>query len=103
MPRPQKPRRCRVHEGDRVFKPASIPLRTLRTVSLALSELEAMRLCDVDGLDQETAAQRMGVSRGTVQRLLKSGRAKTVGAILRSDALIIEEGEHHEDLYTDHR
>jgi predicted DNA-binding protein (UPF0251 family) len=101
MPRPHKPRRCRLHAGDRVFKPASIPLRTLQTVPLTLSELEAMRLCDMEGLDQEAAAQRMGVSRGTVQRLVKRGRAKVVGAILRSDALIIERGELHEDLYSD--
>jgi predicted DNA-binding protein (UPF0251 family) len=43
----------------------------------------------------------MGVSRGTVQRLLKRGRAKVVRALLRSSALLIEEGGHHEDLVSD--
>jgi len=100
MPRPYKPRRCRLHEGDRVFKPASVPLRTLPSVALSLSELEALRLCDVEGCDQATAAERMGVSRGTVQRLVKSGRSKVVGAIVQSSALIIERGEQHEDLYS---
>lgn len=83
-----------------MFKPARIPLRSLQTVPLSLSELEAMRLCDVEGLDQEAAAQRMGVSRGTVQRLVKRGRAKVVGALVGSRALIIEQGEPHEDLYS---
>lgn len=89
--RPRKPCRCRRHEGDRVFKPRSVPMDELETTRLELRELEAMRLCDVEGLDQEAAGERMRVSRGTVQRLLKSGRAKVIGAVLRSRALLIEE------------
>jgi predicted DNA-binding protein (UPF0251 family) len=73
----------------------------LDTIRLELSELEAMRLCDLDGLDQQAAGKRMTVSRGTIQRLLKSGRAKVLQALLQSRALLIEEGAHHEDLYTD--
>jgi len=76
-------------------------MHRLETIRLELSELEAMRLCDVDGFDQEAAGQRMAVSRGTIQRLLKSGRAKILGALLQSSALLIEEGAHHEDLYSD--
>jgi predicted DNA-binding protein (UPF0251 family) len=101
MPRPRKRRLCRAYEGDRVFKPRSVPMYELETVRLELSELEAMRLCDLDGLDQEAAGQHMAVSRGTVQRLLKSGRAKVLQALLQSRALLIAEGAHHEDLYTD--
>ena len=100
MPRPRKRRRCRAHVGDRVFKPRSIPMRELETIRLELAELEAMRLCDLDGCDQEAAGERMAVSRGTVQRLLKSGRAKVLRALLESRALIIEEGDPHEDLYS---
>jgi predicted DNA-binding protein (UPF0251 family) len=59
-------------------------------VRLGLDELEAMRLCDLDGLDQEAAGRRMGVSRGTIQRLLASGRASVLRALLDSSALIIE-------------
>jgi predicted DNA-binding protein (UPF0251 family) len=73
----------------------------LETIRLELSELEAMRLCDLDGYDQERAGERMAVSRGTVQRLLKSGRRKVLQALLQSRALLIEEGAHHEDLYSD--
>ena len=49
----------------------------METMILEVDELEALRLCDLEGLDQSGAGERMGVSRGTVQRLLKSGR-KTV-------------------------
>jgi len=76
-------------------------MSALDTVCLELSELEAMRLCDFDGLDQEAAGRRMGVSRGTVQRLLHGGRAKVLQALLQPRALLIEEGAPHEDLYTD--
>ena len=103
MPRPRKQRRCRAFDGDRVFKPRSIPMHELETVRLELSELEAMRLCDLEGCDQESAGERMAVSRGTVQRLLKSGRAKVIRSLLQSRALLIEQGGHHEDLYSDER
>lgn len=94
MPRPRKHRRCRRFDGDRVFKPRSIPMADLAEVHLGLDELEAMRLCDLDELDQATAGTRMGVSRGTVQRLLQSGRAKVLRALVDSAALIIEGGAH---------
>ena len=93
MPRPRKKRRCRVYDGDRVFKPRSIPMRELETIRLELDELEAMRLCDLEGCDQEAAGKRMAVSRGTVQRLLKSGRAKVLRALLESRALLVDKGE----------
>jgi predicted DNA-binding protein (UPF0251 family) len=66
----------------------------LAVVRLGLDELEALRLCDLHDHDQESAGRRMGVSRGTVQRLLTSGRSKVVGALIRSAALVIEGGNH---------
>lgn len=90
MPRRQKHRTCRDFEGERVFKPLGVPMRGLPVVHLRLDELESMRLCDVDGLDQRAAGSRMGVSRGTVQRLLRSGRAKVLTAVLESSALHID-------------
>jgi predicted DNA-binding protein (UPF0251 family) len=92
MPRPCKPRRCRAYAGDRVFKPRSVPMHELAVIRLELAELEAMRLCDVDGLTQEDAGLRMGVSRGTVQRLVTRGRSKVVRALLETAALVIEAG-----------
>jgi len=92
MPRPRKHCRCQAFEGDRVFKPRSTPMHELKTVRLDLRELEAMRLCDLGTCDQEAAGRHMKVSRGTVQRLLKSGRAKVLQALLHSHALLIQEG-----------
>lgn len=61
----------------------------LEVVTLGEDELEALRLCDVEGLHQAVAGERMGVSRGTVQRLLKTGRETMVRAIVENAALII--------------
>jgi predicted DNA-binding protein (UPF0251 family) len=90
MPRPKKPRRCRAFRGHRVFKPIGVPMSGLRSVQLDLAELEAMRLCDFEGMEQEEAGRCMHVSRGTVQRLVKSGRAKVIESLVRSTALVIE-------------
>ncbi len=73
----------------------------LKVVRLGLDELEAMRLCDLDELDQEAAGRQMGLSRGTVQRLLQSGRTKVLQALLDSSALIIEQGARDATVSTD--
>lgn len=62
----------------------------LEKVQLAGDELEAVRLCDVDGMTQAEAGEAMGISRGTVQRLVCSARKKIVEAILLGQALVIE-------------
>ncbi len=61
----------------------------LEMFHLGEDELEALRLCDVEGLHQVVAGERMGVSRGTVQRLLKTGRATMVRAVVENAALVI--------------
>lgn len=63
----------------------------LNVLFLREDELEALRLCDLEGLDQVDAGERMGVSRGTVQRLLKAGRETVVRALVRGEALVIGE------------
>lgn len=83
-----------------MFKPRSIPMDGLEVVHLGLDELEAMRLCDLEGRDQAAAGARMGVSRGTVQRLLGTGRVKVLRALLESSALVIE-GGNDEAVHTD--
>ena len=90
MNRPKKPRCCQEYSGDCVIKPRGIPFSKLEKVKLGLDELEAMRLCDLERCGQEEAGRLMEVSRGTVFRLIKSGRSKIIEAILESKALVIE-------------
>lgn len=89
MPRPRKERCCRELDGDVVYKPVAVPLARLDLVELRLDEFEALRLCDLEGLEQSEAGQRMGVSRGTVQRLLVEARKKLVGAMVDGRAIRI--------------
>ena len=51
-------------------------------VSLTVEELESLRLCDLEGADQSAAAQSMGVSRGTLQRIVYSARRKVAHSLL---------------------
>ena len=91
-PRPKKPRRCHCPgcRSEMIFKPAAMPMKDLEQVVLYHDEAEAMLLCDERGLTQEEAGLKMGVSRGTVQRLVASGRKKLIGAIFAGHALVIE-------------
>ena len=93
MPRPKKERRCRLQMCGRAFKPTGTPLAELRRIRLHDDELEALRLCDLEGLFQEQAGERMGVSRGTVQRILTSARRKVAEALVKGAALVFD-GEH---------
>ena len=58
-------------------------------------EVEALRLVYYEGLTQEEAAKKMGISRGTLWRLLSSGRRKLVQALVEGRPLILvkEAGE----------
>ena len=72
------------------FKPAGTPLSEMERIPIFGDELEVLRLCDLEGLVQEEAGQRMGVSRGTVQRLLAAARKKTAKALVEGAALVFE-------------
>ena len=94
MPRNKKMRYCRGVNGYNLYKPSGIPLSQMEIIELGLDELEAMRLCDFDGMQQEEAADAMGISRGTIQRLLESGRRKTLDALVSGKALSFADAEH---------
>lgn len=90
-----RPRRQRFIDGRptvTVYKPAGVPARDLEWVNLELDEFEAIRLVDGEGLEQEQAAERMGVSRPTVCRILASARKKIAVTLVNGQALVIEGG-----------
>ena len=59
-----------------------MPLRLLSEVCLSFEELEAVRLRDIEDLDQEQCAGRMNISRPTFQRVLKSARRKIADGLI---------------------
>jgi uncharacterized protein len=92
MARPRKPRICTCpHRAgySAVFKPAGTPLKDMEIIKLDHDELEALHLCDGEGKNQMEAGACMGVSRGTVQRLLANARFKVAQALVGQKALAI--------------
>lgn len=92
MPRPCCRRRIEGAPPAGVFKPAGIPGRFLEEVVLGLDGLEAIRLADLEGLYQEEAAARMGVSRATFGRIVADARRRVAEALVEGKLLRIEGG-----------
>jgi predicted DNA-binding protein (UPF0251 family) len=74
------------------FKPAGVPLAVLQEVQLSVEEAEAIRLKDIEELEQEDCAQRMNISRTTFARVLNSARQKMADALLNGKAIKIDGG-----------
>ena len=94
MPRPRKHRMVRGHPLVSFYKPQGVPLRDLRGLVLPVEGLEALRLADAEGLDQEAAAEKMGVSRPTFCRVLAEARATVARALVNGWAIRIEGGDY---------
>lgn len=92
MPRPFKYRRVNYMPEVTYFKPAGIPMRALEEVLLSIEELEAIRLKDIEELEQEQAAGKMNVSRPTFQRVLASARKKIADALINGKSMNIKGG-----------
>jgi len=75
-----------------VFKPAGVPARELQWVVLRLDEFEALRLADYERLKQEEVAERLGISRPTVSRILENARRTVTAALVEGKTLMIEGG-----------
>jgi predicted DNA-binding protein (UPF0251 family) len=89
MVRPIKPRRVQFDPKAIYFKPRAVPLSMLDEVELSLDEIEALRLCDLEGLDQVEAAKKMKISQATLCRILTSARKKVTEALIEGKAIKI--------------
>ena len=90
MPRPKIPRCVRFNPDVYYFKPQGIPLRMLEEVVLLPDELEALKLYEVDGLEQTKAAEKMKISQPTFARILDSAYKKIANALIKGKAIRIE-------------
>ena len=90
MPRPKKTR----FVSGYPFISSFVPQGTYQTGEIALSieGLEAIRLSDFEGFDQETAAGIMDVSRQTYGRILGEARNIVSQALVTAKILRIEGG-----------
>lgn len=65
-------------------------MRFLEVVELTAEELEALRLKNMKGFDQEEAAQKMDTSQSTFQRILTSAYKKITEALIEGKAIEIQ-------------
>lgn len=92
MSRPRRHRKVRFLPEVNYFKPAGVRMSEIEYSILTVDEFEAIRLKDLEGLQQEEAAKKMNVSQPTFFRLLNSARKKIADAIVNGKAIKIEGG-----------
>lgn len=93
MPRPRMKRFIANSPVARFYKPQAIKMRDLEQIVLSHDQLEALRLADVEKLEQVEAAKLMNISRSTFSRLLAEARNIVATALTKGWALKIEGGD----------
>ena len=88
--RRQKLRRVGIIPEYRGFTPDG--LASGDAIDMTIDELEVLRLCDLEGLNQEAVAQHLGIARATVAAICSRAHRKVANALVNGRALIIEGG-----------
>ena len=91
MPRPRLCRRVRFNPHIKYFKPLGIPMRELEEIELIPEEVEALRLKNIEELDQVVCAEKMNTSQSTFQRILSSAYKKISQALIHGWAIKIND------------
>ena len=85
-----RPRVQRIIEGTgetRCYEPRCCPHEDGIVISLQPEEVELIRLIDLEGLEQEEAAEKLGVSRKTAWRDLHEARRKIADALVNGKGI----------------
>jgi uncharacterized protein len=91
MPRPKIHRCLRHKQNTHYFKPRGVPMQKLEEVVILHDEIEALKLHDVDGLEQIEAAKSMGISQSTFARILDKVYKKLADGIINGKAIKIDD------------
>ena len=91
MPRPRKCRRVGFVPDNQMFYPH---LQNPEIIVLSVEEVEAIRLSDLEAMEQDACAESMQVSRGTFQRIINAARQKLADALVNGKAIRIEGGSY---------
>lgn len=94
MPRPTKFRKVEFFPENNYFVPIGKSKCDLKEVVLKVEELEAMRLKDIEDLNQEQCAENMQVSRQTFQNIIDNARKKVAIALTEGKAINISGGHY---------
>jgi len=93
MPRPKLNRCINFDPKVTYFKPQGVPMRYLDIVELSMEEIEALRLKNIEQLDQGDCAKKMDTSQSTFQRILSSAYSKVTRALVDGKAIKITKEE----------
>jgi len=89
MPRPRLRRLVCSEPDTTYFKPAGVRIVDLEESVLNVEEFEAIRLKDLEEIEQDKAAEKMGISQPTFHRLISSARKKIADAIINGKARVV--------------
>ncbi len=92
MPRPCK-RRC-VSSLPNTNKFGPLDKQANEIISMGIEEYEVIKLIDLEKLTQNEAADKLDVSRATVQSIYKSAREKLAKAIVEVKTIHINGGNY---------
>jgi hypothetical protein len=82
-------RRVRFDFDEIYFKPRGVPLSSLMETKITDEELETLRLRYIEDLDQQTAADKMGLSQSQYQRDISTVLEKITRALIEGNAISI--------------
>ncbi|NLM06015.1 MAG: DUF134 domain-containing protein [Tissierellia bacterium] len=94
MARPMKRRRVCGLPRNKRFGPLDLDAKGDNFINMTVDEYEAIRLIDIEGLNQEECAGQMNVARSTVQGIYIGARKKLAESLVNGKPLIIEGGEY---------
>ena len=92
MPRHKRKRKIFFQPDITYFRPRGILSSALKEITISFDEIEAIRLVDKEGTEQNKAGKKMGISQSTLSRLLKTAREKLADAIINGKAIKIQGG-----------
>jgi predicted DNA-binding protein (UPF0251 family) len=92
MVRPRLCRRIGFQPNVTYFKPAGIRMIELEESIVTFDEFEAVRLKDLEGMEETEAAKKMNISQPTFNRLVRQARKRIADAIVHGKAIKIEGG-----------
>ena len=90
---PRRPKCRRVQNLPRFCRFGPMEVEKPDEITLAVEELEAIRLKDMEGMEQEDCAAMMGVSRPTFHRILQNARSKIAEALVEGKIVHITGGD----------
>jgi predicted DNA-binding protein (UPF0251 family) len=94
MPGRRRCRRVGFKPNFTLFRPAPGETTKAQESILTIDEFEAVRLKDLEGLDQSECAAMMEISQPTFHRLVISARKKIADALTHGKTIKIEGGHY---------